>query len=77
MAFPVPDHLPKRAIPVDVSSKILYKVDAATKDTLSSSLAASWIRELDESIQATKVRLTGPWLSWPTNIGLIPPRLMI
>ncbi|KAF8202281.1 hypothetical protein BJ912DRAFT_944331 [Pholiota molesta] len=57
MAFPVPDHLPKRAIPVDVSSKILYKVDAATKDTLNSSLAASWIRELDESIQATKQRI--------------------
>ncbi|KAF9477590.1 hypothetical protein BDN70DRAFT_880982 [Pholiota conissans] len=57
MAFPVPDHLPKRAIPVDVSSKILHKVDATTKDTLSSSLAASWIAELDESIQATKQRV--------------------
>lgn len=56
MAFPIPEHLPKRAIPVDVSSKILYKIDAATKDTLNSSLASSWIGELDESIQATKVR---------------------
>ncbi|KIM44702.1 hypothetical protein M413DRAFT_25141 [Hebeloma cylindrosporum] len=54
MAFPVPDHLPKRPTPVDVSSTILYKIDSATKDTLNSSLAASWIHELDESIQATK-----------------------
>jgi centromere/kinetochore protein ZW10 len=58
MAFPVPDHLPKRPTPVDVSSTILYKMDSATKDTLNSSLAASWIHELDESIQATKVCLS-------------------
>ncbi|KAF8967606.1 hypothetical protein BDZ97DRAFT_1903209 [Flammula alnicola] len=57
MAFPVPDHLPKRPTPVDVSSKILYKIDTATKSTLNSSLASSWIRELDESIQATKQRI--------------------
>ncbi|KJA28051.1 hypothetical protein HYPSUDRAFT_178205 [Hypholoma sublateritium FD-334 SS-4] len=57
MAFPVPEHLPKRAIPIDVSSKILYKIDAATKDALNSSLASSWIGELDESIQATKQRI--------------------
>jgi len=55
MAFPVPSHLPKRAVPVDVSSKILYKLDAATNITLDATLSASWIRELDESIQATKV----------------------
>jgi len=55
MAFPVPDHLPKRPTVVDVSSTILYKIDSATKDTLNSSLAASWIHELDKSIQATKV----------------------
>ncbi|KAF4610462.1 hypothetical protein D9613_006989 [Agrocybe pediades] len=57
MAFPVPDHLPKRPVPVDVSSKILYKIDAATKDTLNSSLAASWLDELDGSIRATKQRI--------------------
>lgn len=57
MAFPVPEHLPKRAIPVDVSSKILYKIDAATRDRLNTSLASSWIEELDESILATKVGL--------------------
>lgn len=55
MAFPVPNHLPKRPLPVDVSSKILYKIDAATKDTLNSSLAASWLQDLDKSIQETKV----------------------
>ncbi|KAJ3511113.1 hypothetical protein NLJ89_g4287 [Agrocybe chaxingu] len=57
MAFPVPDHLPKRPAPVDVSSQILYKIDSATKDTLHSSLAASWLRELEDSIQATKQRI--------------------
>ncbi|PPQ67869.1 hypothetical protein CVT25_010308 [Psilocybe cyanescens] len=55
MAFPVPDHLPKRSTPVDVSSKILYKIDSATKDTLNSALASSWIRELDDSILETEV----------------------
>lgn len=57
MAFPVPEHLPRRPVPVDVSSKILYKIDSATKETLNSALASSWIRELDESILSTKVRL--------------------
>ncbi|KAF8906266.1 hypothetical protein CPB84DRAFT_1844516 [Gymnopilus junonius] len=50
MAFPLPEHLPRRPVPIDVSSKILYKIDSATKETLNSSLASSWIRELDESI---------------------------
>ncbi|KAF8159474.1 hypothetical protein B0H34DRAFT_654458 [Crassisporium funariophilum] len=54
MAFPLPDHLPKRPTLVDVSSKILYKIDAATNETLNSDLASSWIRELDETIQSTK-----------------------
>lgn len=58
MAFPVPDHLPKRATPVDVSSKILYKIDSATKETLNSSLASSWIHELDGCIQETEVSST-------------------
>ncbi|PPQ64214.1 hypothetical protein CVT24_008590 [Panaeolus cyanescens] len=57
MAFPVPDHLPKRQTPVDVSSKILYKLDAATRDTLNSSLSSSWLQELDESILNTKQRI--------------------
>ena len=57
MAFPIPDHLPKRPTQVDVSSQILYKIDAATKDTLSASLASSWVQELEDSIQGTKVRL--------------------
>lgn len=41
--------------PVDISSKILYKVDAATVDTVTASVAHGWIGELDEAIQATKV----------------------
>ncbi|KAF9530454.1 hypothetical protein CPB83DRAFT_850950 [Crepidotus variabilis] len=57
MAFPVPDHLPKRSIAVDISSQILYKIDEATRDTLNASLASGWIRELDESIEATKYRV--------------------
>ena len=56
MAFVVPEHLPRRPTAVDVSSQILYKIDSATKDTLNAALAQSWIRELDESIEKTKVR---------------------
>ncbi|KDR80702.1 hypothetical protein GALMADRAFT_241105 [Galerina marginata CBS 339.88] len=57
MAFPIPEHLPKRPVPVDVSSKILYKIDSATKETLNSSLASSWVQELEDSIQAAKRRI--------------------
>ncbi|PPQ69821.1 hypothetical protein CVT26_014198 [Gymnopilus dilepis] len=57
MAFPVPEHLPRRPVPIDVSSQILYKIDSASKETLNSSLASSWIRELDESILSTKQRI--------------------
>ncbi|KAF9038459.1 hypothetical protein BJ165DRAFT_1531549 [Panaeolus papilionaceus] len=57
MAFPVPDHLPKRQTPVDVSSKILYKIGAATRDTLNSSLSSLWLQELDDSILNTKQRI--------------------
>ena len=56
MAFPIPDHLPRRAIPQDISSSILSKIDAATSKTLNSSLAASWLAELDENITSIKVR---------------------
>lgn len=49
MASPIPGS------PVDISSKILYKVDAATVDSVTASVVHGWIGELDEAIQATKV----------------------
>ncbi|KAJ7696579.1 hypothetical protein B0H17DRAFT_1198090 [Mycena rosella] len=54
MAFPVPAHLPRRANPQDVSSEILMKIDQATNQTLTASLATSWLAELEATIQATK-----------------------
>ncbi|KIY62088.1 hypothetical protein CYLTODRAFT_494881 [Cylindrobasidium torrendii FP15055 ss-10] len=60
MAFPLPSHLPPRpvAVPNDISSEILTKLDHVTSKTLSASLAASWIHELDETIRNTKNRIT-------------------
>ncbi|KAJ6581607.1 hypothetical protein B0H19DRAFT_930561 [Mycena capillaripes] len=54
MAFPIPSHLPRRPNPHDVSSEILMKVDRATNQTLTASLATSWLAELEDTIQATK-----------------------
>lgn len=51
MAFPLPSHLPRK---VDVSSEILSKLDSATWQTLNSSVASSWCKELDECISQTK-----------------------
>lgn len=56
MAFEVPSHLPRRALPEDVSSKILNRIDSAAVKDLDGNLADSWVSELDESIAATKVR---------------------
>ncbi|RDB23516.1 Centromere/kinetochore protein zw10 [Hypsizygus marmoreus] len=57
MAFPIPSHLPRRPNPQDVSSQILSKIDAATNQSLNSTLAASWLAELDQTIQSTKERI--------------------
>ncbi|KAJ7654458.1 hypothetical protein DFH06DRAFT_1298890 [Mycena polygramma] len=54
MASPVPSHLPRRPNPQDVSSEILMKIDQATNQTLTASLATSWLSELEDTIQATK-----------------------
>ncbi|KAH7890837.1 hypothetical protein F5I97DRAFT_1923327 [Phlebopus sp. FC_14] len=54
MAFPLPSHLPRK---VDVSSQILSKLDSVTYQSLDSSVASSWLAELDESISLTKKRL--------------------
>ncbi|KAJ7446711.1 hypothetical protein FB451DRAFT_1291273 [Mycena latifolia] len=54
MAFPIPAHLPRRPNPQDVSSEILMKIDQATNQTLTASLATSWLAELEATIQNTK-----------------------
>ncbi|KAI6113039.1 hypothetical protein F5141DRAFT_1111163 [Pisolithus sp. B1] len=54
MAFPLPSHLPRK---VDVSSQILSKLDSATWQTLNSSVALSWCKELDECINQAKNRI--------------------
>jgi centromere/kinetochore protein ZW10 len=56
MAFAIPDHLPRRSNPHDVSSEILTKIDQATNKSLTASLAGSWLAELDQNILSTKVR---------------------
>ncbi|KAG7445004.1 uncharacterized protein BT62DRAFT_951320 [Guyanagaster necrorhizus] len=57
MAFLIPSHLPRRALPQDVSSSILNKIDAATNESLNAALASSWIQELNDIIYATKKRI--------------------
>lgn len=57
MAFELPSHLPRRALPEDVSSKILNRIDSAFLKDLDAKLADSWVSELDESITATKTRI--------------------
>lgn len=57
MAFPIPAHLPRRASPQDISSQILSKIDAATNKSLTSTLATSWLTELDDAIQSSKERI--------------------
>jgi hypothetical protein len=55
MAFPVPSHLPRKPTVHDVSTQMLTRIDEATYGTLTASLAASWLVELDETIPTTKV----------------------
>ncbi|KAF9006117.1 hypothetical protein BDQ17DRAFT_1352779 [Cyathus striatus] len=57
MAFPIPDHLPRRSKPQDVSSGILTKIDNATYQTLNVQLASTWVNELNESISSTKAQI--------------------
>ena len=56
MAFPVPDHLPRKTMPKDISTEILTKVSEVTTKTLTSSLVTSWVDELEAGVQNTKVR---------------------
>ncbi|KAJ3826774.1 hypothetical protein F5880DRAFT_1542189 [Lentinula raphanica] len=57
MAFPIPSHLPRRAAPEDVTTKILSRMDEATSKSLTASLAQSWLEELDATIQSTKEKI--------------------
>ena len=59
MAFPVPSHLPRKAVSQDISSRILSKISSATVKTLNADLAASWVTELDEAILESKVHSPG------------------
>jgi protein transport protein DSL1/ZW10 len=55
MALPVPSHLPRKAVPQDVSSLILSKISSANVKTLNAEVAASWVTELDQAILESKV----------------------
>ncbi|KAJ2919551.1 hypothetical protein MD484_g865, partial [Candolleomyces efflorescens] len=57
MAFPVPNHLPRKPASNDVTSKILSSIDSASLQSINSSVAKSWVAELDESISLTKTRI--------------------
>ncbi|KAH8116435.1 Centromere/kinetochore Zw10-domain-containing protein [Phellopilus nigrolimitatus] len=57
MAFPVPEHLPRKTIPNDVSSQILTKISDVTHKSLTADLASEWLNELELSIQQTKGRI--------------------
>jgi hypothetical protein len=57
MAFPLPAHLPRKKQPQDVSSALLSTISETSVKTLNSDLAASWVAELDQSIQLSQVCL--------------------
>ena len=52
LSYSILAHLPRKH---DVLSQILSKLDTATYRTLDSALASTWLDELDETIQTTKV----------------------
>ena len=51
---PVPEHL-KRPVPTDVSSHILTKIGDTPYKHLTADTARTWVAELENSIQQTKV----------------------
>ncbi|THV02478.1 hypothetical protein K435DRAFT_775475 [Dendrothele bispora CBS 962.96] len=57
MAFPVPSHLPRKALSQDVTAGILTKIDEATTKSLTASLAKEWLDELNATIRSTKQRI--------------------
>ncbi|KAI0738508.1 hypothetical protein C8Q80DRAFT_1205833 [Daedaleopsis nitida] len=57
MAFPLPDHLPRKKDARDVSTQILMKISETTSKSLNAELVSSWVAELNETIGATKARI--------------------
>ncbi|KAJ3557317.1 hypothetical protein NM688_g1539 [Phlebia brevispora] len=56
MAFPIPQHLPRKK-DQDVSTKLLSKMSETTFKSLTRELASSWVAELDVAISQTKARI--------------------
>ena len=69
MAFPVPNHLPRKPASNDVTSKILSSIDSASLQSINSSVAKSWVAELDESISLTKVSASLSQAIWRLHIS--------
>ena len=64
MAFPVPEHLPRHASSAKDhsfgsysthSNAILHKISEVSLDTLDSGLSSSWVEELSNEINDTRV----------------------
>jgi hypothetical protein len=69
MAFPVPAHLPRKAVPQDVTAGILSKIDEATTKSLSAAQAKEWLDELNTTIRSTKVMVSCSFLKSLLNEG--------
>ncbi|KAH9967245.1 Centromere/kinetochore Zw10-domain-containing protein [Russula dissimulans] len=57
MAFPVPSHLPRKAVSQDISSRVLSKISSASAKALNADLAESWVAELDAAILESKTKI--------------------
>ncbi|EPQ56262.1 hypothetical protein GLOTRDRAFT_115586 [Gloeophyllum trabeum ATCC 11539] len=57
MAFLVPDHLPRKNVPQDVSTRILSAISETTQKGLTAQVASSWVAQLDDTIYLTKKRI--------------------
>lgn len=57
MAFPIPEHLPQKPKPVDISTQILTKISDTSLKLLNASLASTWVQELDKSIREAKEQI--------------------
>ncbi|GJJ11250.1 hypothetical protein Clacol_005482 [Clathrus columnatus] len=56
MAFELPDHLPRGGFPRDTATQILNKLGQTSLKELNIDLVTSWVGELGNAIQETKVR---------------------
>ncbi|KZT21579.1 hypothetical protein NEOLEDRAFT_1164550 [Neolentinus lepideus HHB14362 ss-1] len=57
MAFPIPNHLPRKGNPRDVSTRILSAISDTKNKALTAQAASSWVAELDDAIYSTKKRI--------------------